>query len=293
MNALAIRDLYSGRVVGEATSTGNLISSRDRLARLEIPKFLPYLAEDANGVLQIRKVSKLDPLYPIALDEFLLLEGFILEFLAYKHLSGKHSQKRHAGSGGAGGLADSLLDRASEYEPHLTASLDSVVGGAGGKLEGLEFRMKSKASLERKLKDEFRQHPQLSLEEVASSDVTDTIRYTAVFSSGRYRSGIEATRARLEASGASVVKARNYWRESGGGYRGVNTVFQDPSGVRFELQFHTPQSFRIKMSNHKIYEEARLVPNTSSGRSKLRDLLGAQERRWGTVKSPPGAEDAF
>jgi len=215
------------------------------------------------------------------------------QVLAYKHLQGKHNQKRHSGTGGAGALADSLLDRASGVEPRLTASLDSVVSEVGGRLEGLEFRVKSKPSLERKLKDEFRQHPQWSLEDVAAADITDAVRYTAVFSASRYRTGVQATRARLESSGARVVKARNYWKESGGGYRGVNTVFQDPSGARFELQFHTPQSFRTKMSNHEIYQVARTLPNTRSGKRKLLDLVMEQERMWAAIRAPEGAEDAF
>ena len=210
-----------------------------------------------------------------------------------KHLQGKHNQKRHAGTGGAGALADSLLDKASGVEPRLTASLDSMVSEVGGSLEGLEFRVKSKSSLERKLKDEFRQHPQWSLEDVAAADITDIVRYTAVFPASRYRTGVKATRARLESSGARVVKARNYWKESGGGYRGVNTVFQDTSGARFELQFHTSQSFRTKMSTHEIYQVARGLSNTRSGKRKLLDLVMEQERMWISVRVPEGAEDAF
>ena len=57
-----------------------------------------------------------------------------------------------------------------------------------------------------------------------------------------------------------MEKFRNAW--GGKFYQGVNVHLVSPSGVRVELQFHTPQSFEIKQASHEVYEIRRSPSST-------------------------------
>lgn len=73
---------------------------------------------------------------------------------------------------------------------------------------------------------------------------------------------------KFEAEGYTLNRVKNFWLDPESAYKGVNTVFQAPSGEKFELQFHTPKSFDLKQRQlHKLYEESRL--SSTSAQRKL------------------------
>ena len=75
----------------------------------------------------------------------------------------------------------------------------------------------------------------------------------------------EVTKELLD-EGYSEIKVKNFWMNKLSAYKGVNCIYEHPDGQRFEVQFHTPESFKLKNGElHKLYEEARL-DNTSSER---------------------------
>jgi hypothetical protein len=94
--------------------------------------------------------------------------------------------------------------------------------------------------------------------------LSDALRYTVVLAMGTYSAGVQAAVARLEERGIKPVKLKNYWGGSDG-YFGINDIFgiqslHSSSGIlKFEIQFHTPESFRHKMAVHVQYEEFRLT----------------------------------
>ena len=50
----------------------------------------------------------------------------------------------------------------------------------------------------------------------------------------------------------------------GDGYQGINTVFVSPTGLPFELQFHTPESLSMKEEAcHSSYEKFRSASDSS------------------------------
>jgi len=62
----------------------------------------------------------------------------------------------------------------------------------------------------------------------------------------------------LEDAGYTKVQVKNTFKP-GAVYKGVNTTFESPQGQKFELQFHTPESFDMKQNvTHGLYEKARL-----------------------------------
>jgi hypothetical protein len=67
------------------------------------------------------------------------------------------------------------------------------------------------------------------------------------------------------------MQSDNYWSLKGtkddSGYRGINATFIAPNGQKFEVQFHTQESFKFKNDNHHLYEETR-KPNISETRKQ-------------------------
>lgn len=57
-----------------------------------------------------------------------------------------------------------------------------------------------------------------------------------------------------------VLKFRNAW--GGKFYQGINVQLLDPSGIKTELQFHTPNSYAIKQASHEVYEIRRNPAST-------------------------------
>ncbi|MFV0379636.1 MAG: hypothetical protein ACK5KQ_02260 [Anaerorhabdus sp.] len=61
-------------------------------------------------------------------------------------------------------------------------------------------------------------------------------------------------------------------------YRGLNIVVSTPDEYLFELQIHTPQSFKIKQANHILYEEKRLLEEGSDKWLKLDEQMLEKSR---------------
>ena len=68
---------------------------------------------------------------------------------------------------------------------------------------------------------------------------------------------------------------KNYWLDKNNPYNGVNTVVKAPNGQKFELQYHTPESFNVKNGEmHKLYEKHRsLTDGQSAEGAALEDKM--------------------
>jgi hypothetical protein len=114
----------------------------------------------------------------------------------------------------------------------------------------------------------------------------DTLRYTLVVGTRRYPHAVAAAGARLDRSGLSLSRLRNTW--DGPGYRGINSAWTDPgTGVRFEIQFHTPTTRRATLVTHPWYELFR-APGTSPG--LRRDLAERIDAVFATAPRPARVE---
>ncbi|MGH3221343.1 MAG: hypothetical protein ACRDPY_22065, partial [Streptosporangiaceae bacterium] len=68
-----------------------------------------------------------------------------------------------------------------------------------------------------------------------------------------------------------------------------NTRWVNQEGQRFEVQFHTPDSFHAKHHvTHAAYERIR-DPRTR--RAELRELHAFQEEVWALIEVPEGATE--
>lgn len=182
--------------------------------------------------------------------------------------------------------ATELLKKAKAAEPKITADLQGIVGGTSGKLEGLEYRLKGRDSLVRKIKSDINSGE--ALEDVKEK-LFDLVRYTECSSSKTLVNDYITTINELEAKGYKVLRVKNTLKKKDVAYRGINTVIETPDGYRFELQFHTPESLDVKEKVHKLYEKQR-----ADGISKVEyDKLDKEMREMSNAIPDPDDIDAI
>lgn len=209
------------------------------------------------------------------------------EWAAFEHLPGKHQQKRHAGARGAGAMASLLHSDAERRGPEIEKLVGETAKGVGGEMVGLESKYKEKDSLEHKIRSEFASHPGWTLDDVASKDVSDALRFTVQVNRRGYGAKVNSAVARLEGSGFGVMKEKNFWLNPTSGYRGgFHVQLRHRNGQKLELQFHTLESFKVTQGTHKMYERMRVLPNTRAGRAEAGLLAWKSNRAWRGVPAP-------
>lgn len=141
--------------------------------------------------------------------------------------------------------------------PQITRDIVSVIKDSGGKVAGLDFRLKSLASLQRKIDTEIMAG--MSKEQAIAS-IRDVIRYTAILDKQRFVEQYRKIQESLKQQGYFTTVVKNTWK-SNSAYKGVNTfvsAFIEKDNVIFELQYHTKQSFELKNGKlHELYEKFR------------------------------------
>lgn len=165
----------------------------------------------------------------------------------------------------------------------MTDAIQVLVARTDGVLVGLDHRVKTVDSLRRKLTDMLELDPDLELND-ASERVYDALRYTVVVEADDYMAVYEGLLAEFQRQGSTVVEARNRW--AGPGYRGINVHLRVGMNQRFEVQFHTRESYAAAKATRGQYEELRLA-TTSPARSA--ELAAAINEAFARVPTPPGA----
>jgi len=149
--------------------------------------------------------------------------------------------------------------KAVAAEPQITQDMVDMASKHGGELVGLDYRLKSEKSLARKIDDE---KAELGGDvEATAAKMSDVVRYTAVFDDANYVDGVQASISDLEGQNYEM-RVKNYW-QSGDPYQGINVAAVHPgTGQKFELQFHTPDSYGKKEPIHQHYETYRTSKDT-------------------------------
>jgi hypothetical protein len=157
------------------------------------------------------------------------------------------------------------------------------------RLAGLEHMLKGEDRLKEKVADALQARPELTVRQ-ALSIVPDPVRFTFTYGTERYSDGVRADVERLKAEGFELIKLKNLWTDDQ--YKGINSQWRRPeTGLRFEMQFHTPESLEAKELTHKAYERIRSSQVTPAERDALEDY---QRRVNVLIASPPrvsGIED--
>lgn len=184
--------------------------------------------------------------------------------------------------------AKEISDQAIRFEPHITESMKEIASRTGTSLAKLDFRLKTKASIGRKLSSMVRENPLLSFRQAAKG-IKDAVRYTVLAPTKKFSVAVAKMNRQLAAKGLRLKKVSNYYG-SKGAYQGINAKYYDPkSKMTFEVQFHTKQSLAIADKNHLLYEKARISTNAK----KVTELNDQMIRNWDKFEMPKGAPGLF
>jgi hypothetical protein len=171
--------------------------------------------------------------------------------------------------------ANELRGFAGDVEPRVTSSLQATAEEVGGKMIGLDARLKTVDSLSRKLDN----NPDLA--------INDALRYTMTFDAPVFTVGVRDAMNTMTQEGYKLVRMTNTFEE-GASYKGINATYKTNDGQFFELQFHTPESFAMKQDvNHGLYEQQRVLPRSDPQWRALDQQMIENSR---AVPVPPGAE---
>ena len=168
-------------------------------------------------------------------------------------------------------------------EPQITSDICDIADALGTKMIGLDHRIKAvgdKVSKDKEGKpiiDPETGEPKLVcrtqqkiMQDIAEAeakgktltydqcvnDINDYVRYTMGCTTKNLKDNYEKTVKMLEKKGYSLVKVKNFYEVDPmkNPFRGLTCVFESGTGTKFELQFHTPQSFAAKEVQHPLYE---------------------------------------
>lgn len=182
--------------------------------------------------------------------------------------------------------ADQQIKTLRQPERAATAILLAIQqdNSHGGHLAGLDYRFKGSTRLKEKIADKMGVKADTTPADAAGA-ISDAVRYTFSFSTDEYVGGFLEVKERLESAGYKMTYGENHWLNDPQ-YKGVNTRWQAPSGGRFEVQFHTSESFYAKEHlTHPSYERLR-TPTIS--RAEQRALKIFQKAVCGAIPEPSG-----
>ncbi len=145
------------------------------------------------------------------------------------------------GNYGEGGVTPGMRRVEAELE-HGTLAPDTE-----------KFALKSPDRFKEKLAKMIERYPGHPCGELVSA-IHDGIRYTFLFPAENYTAGVADATQALSDRGYDLGIRKPSWND--GDYRGVNSRWRDTdSGILFEVQFHTPESWEAKQKTHDIYEK--------------------------------------
>jgi len=202
----------------------------------------------------------------------------------------------------SGQLQEEAVDyykRCVAAEPAITADLFDIAEEIGTEMFGIGFRLKS-AGENSKGVCRIAQKISSIMEtaEAAGAPVTyreaaesihDLIRYTQLGTPDTLVWNYLLTKEMLEKKGYRFVRVKNTWKTYSvkSPYRGVNVQVEAPSGIVFELQFHTSESLVTKMVEHINYEIRRDPGTSVEEKAKLvKEAYGMYDR----LTEPDGIE---
>lgn len=180
-------------------------------------------------------------------------------------------------------LANKIYEKASAVEPEITNIMEVISNKLGANLTGLEYKLKTVDSLNRKILDVANEKFNGDLK-MAAENISDAVRYTMLTNSSKYMETVNSAVATLKRKGYSAV-VKNTWKPNSA-YKGINVALVSPSGQRLELQFHTAKSLFVKGKIHPMYEEWRVLdPNSPKAETLMSEMIKLSN----SLVTPPGA----
>lgn len=182
-------------------------------------------------------------------------------------------------------LAMKKFNEASRLEPQITKDVVNSVASSGGKMYGLEYRLKQPSSIGGKIGSDSKDKQITFLD--AYSGIKDAIRYTAVSDDKDFVKNYNRIKKSLNEKGYTETRCKNYFDLYMRGkvmHKAVQCTYRNKNGYEFELQFQTPSSQAAKELKVPIYEERRKVGITEQ---RARELESEMRDLADCVQNPP------
>ena len=176
-------------------------------------------------------------------------------------------------------------DLADEGRRDILPALKRVESAEAGRhLAGLSHMLKREDRLKEKIAERFIAKPDRTVQQAISA-ISDPVRFTFCYSPQRYADGVRADVERLKTEGFELTKLKNLWAEEQ--YKGINSQWRRPeTGLRIEVQFHTPESLEAKELTHEAYERIR----SSASPAERRELQVFQRQVNAFLVTPENTE---
>jgi len=146
------------------------------------------------------------------------------------------------------------------------------------------FALKEPNRFKEKFARLIERYPGADPNELVSS-IHDGVRYTFILDFEQYTQGVEIGQERLADAGYDHIETKPSWASEE--YKGVNSQWREPStGVTFEVQFHTQESWDAKQKTHEAYEKIQAPGASIEDVERLRTY---QRTISAEVRVPPGA----
>jgi hypothetical protein len=167
-------------------------------------------------------------------------------------------------------VAGWLYGQAKQAEPAITNLLRNEASEHFGEMQGLNFRFKEPDSIARKLQTK-------GVDQTSAFDpfekVKDALRYTIALPEPDWGNGVQNILWEIQNAGYRITEEENTWAR-GDSYSGLHYNFQTPTGLVFEVQFHTASSYDLKDKVlHQMYEEFRNPATPLQRRQQLYDEM--------------------
>ncbi|MGW1072736.1 hypothetical protein [Streptomyces sp. NPDC002537] len=120
------------------------------------------------------------------------------------------------------------------------------------RLEGKQYRLKGLVAFRRQAAARKRLRVDVA---AFARKVSDLNRYTLVLATDHYTAGVQQAYALLHERGFQPVPGseRNSWEDPL--YKGFRAAWQRADGgTRFEIRFHTAESYSVQSENHLLYD---------------------------------------
>ncbi|KAB1438710.1 phage head morphogenesis protein [Candidatus Galacturonibacter soehngenii] len=152
----------------------------------------------------------------------------------------------------------SYYNKVLENEPEITKTVTDVAQTVGMDTLGLEYRVKTKDSYLRKIRSNYKPGDN-------EYEINDILRYTFGADTTKLADRTLKSIDKYSSMGYNTIKVKNSWLNEDNPYKGINTIIQSPNGQKFELQYHTQESFDLKNGKlHELYEKQRLIADEES-----------------------------
>ncbi|WIW50414.1 shikimate kinase (plasmid) [Bradyrhizobium sp. 62B] len=186
------------------------------------------------------------------------------------------------------------VSRAQAQEKDITRAVISVAEGL--RTSGIEVKM---PHLTKRLRSENSLTDELTgiqaSSEAGAQLFNNAVRHVFEFSDRDFTRAFKKAILAFDESGYSEVSTTNWFRTRSRTFAGIKTVLATPGGYRFELEFHTADSYMAKLDNHGTYKELQKLKRLQRGSeeppddSVVEQLLEHVRRVCNKVVIPEGA----